>query len=86
MILWNAQTITENNHPGPNPLQGHSYLAQGFQKKVTGESAKNRVALVYTVQWGFKNNLYVVDPNLSCQGKLFCTGSLYWGKRRKGRS
>ena len=49
MILWNAQTITENNHPGPNPLQGHSYIPQGFQKKVTGESAKNRVALVSTL-------------------------------------
>ena len=30
----------ENDHPEPNPLQGHTYTPQGFQKKVTGESTK----------------------------------------------
>ena len=24
IILQNASTTTENDHPGPNPLQGHS--------------------------------------------------------------
>ena len=40
VILQNAQTTTENDHPEPNPLQGHTYIPQGFQKKVNGESAK----------------------------------------------
>ena len=31
---------TLNDHPGSNPLQDHSYMPQGTQKKVTGESAK----------------------------------------------
>ena len=39
-IIAHMQTQTENDHPGPNPLQGHTYIPQGFQKKVTGESAK----------------------------------------------
>ena len=30
----------ENDHPEPNSLQGHTYIPQRFQKKVTGESAK----------------------------------------------
>ena len=46
IFLHNAQTRTENDHPGPNPLQGHSYIPQGIQKKVIGESPQNRVALV----------------------------------------
>ena len=48
IILQNALTTTENDHPEPNPLQGHSYIPQGSQKKVSGKSAKNRVALVST--------------------------------------
>ena len=40
IILLNAKTKTENNHPGPNPHQGLSHIPQGTQKKVTGESAK----------------------------------------------
>ena len=30
----------ENDHPGSNPLQDHSYMPQGTQKMVTGESAQ----------------------------------------------
>ena len=32
--------LRKNDHPEPNPLQGHTYIPQGFQKKVNGEFAK----------------------------------------------
>ena len=35
IILQNASTTTENDHPGPNPLQGHPYIPQGAPKKVS---------------------------------------------------
>ena len=38
--FYNALTTTENGHPGPNPLQGRSYILQGFQKKVSGKLVK----------------------------------------------
>ena len=40
IILQNALTTTENDHPEPNPLQGHSYIPQGSQKKVSAKSVK----------------------------------------------
>ena len=33
-------TATENDHPGQNPLQGRSYILQGFQKKVSSKLVK----------------------------------------------
>ena len=30
IILLNAKTKTENDHPGPNPLQGHSHIPSVF--------------------------------------------------------
>ena len=41
--LWpiqNALAATDNDHPERNPAQGHSYIPQRFQKKVTRKSAK----------------------------------------------
>ena len=40
IILQNALTTTENDHPEPNPLLGHSYIPQGTPKKVSCESSK----------------------------------------------
>ena len=34
------KTPYENNHPEPNPLQGHSYIPQGTPKKVSREFTK----------------------------------------------
>ena len=52
---------------------------RSFSFPLRGWSLLNVVLLV-------KNNLYVIDPNLSSQGKIFCTGILYWGKWHKSRS
>ena len=38
----------ENDQPGPNPLQGHTYIPQRFQKRWLVNPPKNRVALVFT--------------------------------------
>ena len=36
----NALTTTEDDLPGPNPLQSSSYIPQGFPKKMSHETAK----------------------------------------------
>ena len=74
IILQNAKTKTENDHPGPNPLQGHTYIPQGFQKK-DGESAKKSGHPSDNPLWHEKLSTYPQERKLPPLG--FLTLSTY---------
>ena len=49
-LFINALAATENDHPGPNPLQGSSYTySKDSKKRCLVNWSKNRAALVYTI-------------------------------------